>query len=86
MKTVGERHWTHGPILLASSKLHQRFVKAFTHDDAKPLKRLKKAVGVAEVAGESVAFLGCNEETGLGRCRRARPWSRTPDTCSRGIG
>src|SRR4051794_40074752 len=63
MKTIGERHWTAGPILIAPKKLHVRFVAAFTEDDAKPLKQLKKAAGVAKVGGASVVFLGANEET-----------------------
>jgi hypothetical protein len=64
LKTVGERHWTHGPLILGSGKLHAAWNKAFTEADAKPLKKLKKASGIAQLEGESVVFLN-QEETGV---------------------
>ncbi len=68
MKTIGERHWTAGPILIAPKRLHEQLVKSFTVVEAKPLKALKKAAGIAKVGTTSVVFLGANEET----C--CKPW------------
>jgi hypothetical protein len=66
MKTVGERHWTAGPIVVASKRLHDRFVAKFTAADAKPLTKLVgKEVGTAKVGGETVLYLGRNDETGI---------------------
>lgn len=39
MKTVGERHWTAGPLVLGSQKLHASVCKSFTTKQAKPLAR-----------------------------------------------
>jgi hypothetical protein len=72
VKTVGERHWTHGPVLLTSAKLHGRFVKAFTKGQAKVFARLKK-VGVATFENEHMVVMPTNEETGVVR------WSKDDD-------
>jgi len=64
MEVVGDRHWTHGPVVLGSKKLHAALAASFTDADARPLRRLKKTAGVTTLRGELVVVLASNEETG----------------------
>ncbi len=65
MKTIGERHWTHGPIILGSKKLHTAICRGFEKEDARKLTRLKKELSVVELRGETVLAMAKNEETGV---------------------
>lgn len=65
MKTVGQRHWTHGPLILGSKKLYTAVLKSFTKQQAKPLAALTKPVSLVKFGAETVLALATNEETGV---------------------
>ena len=65
MKTVGDRCWTHGPIVLSSRWLHDKWCQEFSEAEARRLRGLRKACGVLTIAGQQILF-AWNEGPGQG--------------------